>query len=249
MKLEMYLKKYGAELEDWCIAGTGSLNYEMPNKSDIFLDYAENDLASNTEAGNVNALTNAKRAIDCQIEQLIKSLGLKKAKQFPKKIEQIKEIGLLAPRILVKVNQTRNLLEHEFVNPERHQAEDAVDVATLFVKLSNTVFYHFSHDFQASEPIQSFSGSHYELGSTASGLHIVFEEETHPYFQVDGYVKNNKIMSYRLSKDHHEYNSVMKMFVSHIITDNHPMDLFETMVNEILPNKSSKTDAKNRTAS
>jgi len=249
VKLEIFLKKYGSELEDWCIAGTGSLNYEMPNKSDAFLDYAENDLASNSEAGNVNALTNAKRAIDCQIEQLIKSLGLKKAKQFPKKIEQIKEIGLIAPRILVKVNQIRNLLEHEFVNPDRHQAEDAVDVATLFVKLSNTVLYHFSHDFQASEPIQNFSGSHYELGNTASGLHIVFEEEKNPYFQVDGYIKNNKIMSYRLSKDHKEYCSVMKMFVSHIITDNHPMDLFETMMSEILPNKSSKSDAEKRAAS
>ena len=85
MKLEIFLKKYGSELEDWCIAGTGSLNYEIPNKSDAFLEYAENDLESNTEAGNVNALTNAKRAIDCQIEQLIKALGLKKQSNFPKK--------------------------------------------------------------------------------------------------------------------------------------------------------------------
>ncbi|EGQ8512300.1 hypothetical protein P3594_07945 [Vibrio parahaemolyticus] len=234
MKLRDFLKKYSSGLHDWCISGTGSLRYEIPNKSDVFLEYAEKDLESKTELGNVNALTNAKRAIDCQIEQLIKLLGLKKAKQFPQKIEQIKSIGLFAPRILVKVNKVRNLLEHEFVNPERHQAEDAVDVATLFVKLSNTVLYHFSHDFQASEDCQNFSGQYYEMGINANGIHIVFEEEDIPYFQVDGYVKNTRPMSYKLTKDHPEYYPLMKMFVTHIITDNHPMDLFEDMVNEVL---------------
>lgn len=238
MKLSTYLKKYGNELEDYCISGTGSLNYQPPNRSDIFLDNAENDLAVNTDSGNVNALANAKRAIDCQIEQLIKLLGLKKAKQFPQKIEYINEIGLFAPRILIKVNQIRNLLEHEFITPERHQAEDAVDIATLFVKLSNTVFYHFSHDFEASESIQNFSGNHYEIGATASGLHIVFEEEMNPYFQVTGYFKDTLLMDYQLTKEHDEYVPIMKMFVSHIITDNHPMDLYKTMIYEILSNKS-----------
>jgi hypothetical protein len=131
-------------LENWTIAGTGSLKYEIPNKSDIFLNYAEKDLELNSTQGNINALTNAKRAIDCQIEQLIKVLGLKREKQFPKKIEQIKNIGMFAPRILVKVNQTRNLLEHEFINPERHQAEDAVDIATLFGKKGDSPLFLFS---------------------------------------------------------------------------------------------------------
>lgn len=57
-----------------------------------FLKYAENDLKSKVEHRNVNALSNAKRAIDCQIEGLLKLFGFYKiAKRkfwgFPKKLE------------------------------------------------------------------------------------------------------------------------------------------------------------------
>ena len=83
--------------------------------------------------GFVNGLSNAKRAIDCQVEKLLAGLGLPSARSFPKKMALLTELGVIAPRIVTKVVQTRNYLEHEYRKPEKEQVEDAVDVATLFV--------------------------------------------------------------------------------------------------------------------
>lgn len=104
-----------------------------------FLKFAETALSQQNQAGSlVNALSNIKRAIDCQIELIISDHGLaKKAKKenwnFPKKIDFLKNKNVIAPRVLEKINKTRNLLEHEFKKPNTDTVEDAFDVATLFV--------------------------------------------------------------------------------------------------------------------
>ena len=42
--------------------------------------------------------------------------------------------GIASPRILNKVNKSRNLLEHEYRKPKKDQVEDAIDAVTLFTK-------------------------------------------------------------------------------------------------------------------
>ena len=42
-------------------------------------------------------------------------------------------VGIISPRILKRINQKRNFLEHEYKNPEKEQVDDALDVATLFI--------------------------------------------------------------------------------------------------------------------
>lgn len=237
MRARQFLLKYGEELVDWGLGGYGSLEYEAPNKADVFVNYAENDLSYDSESGNVNALSNAKRAIDCQVEQLINLLGLKKEKSFPKKLEGMKSIGLIAPRIIEKVNRTRNMLEHEFVHPDRSQTEDAVDVATLFVKLTNGILYNFYHEFEVSESFDEFrkhtEHSWFEMGKTATGLKIWFEENPKSYFNVIGYVKDKTVMNYNVTKDFPEYIPIMKAFVLMGTTDKDPIELYKVMKLEI----------------
>jgi hypothetical protein len=237
LRARQFLIKYGEDLIDWGLSAYGSLDYETPNKSDLFVNYAENDLSYETESGDVNALSNAKRAIDCQVEQLIKLLGLKKEKSFPKKLGVMKAIGLIVPRILEKVNKTRNMLEHEFVHPERSQVEDAVDVATLFVKLTNGILYNFYHDFEVHESCDEFKkkGEHtyFELGKTATGLKIWFEEKPDPHFNVIGYVKDQTVMNYNVTKDFPEYLPILKAFVILSTTNEDPIDIYKTMKSEI----------------
>lgn len=215
----------------------GSLDYDHPNKADLFVNYAETDLSHETDAGNVNALSNAKRAIDCQVDQLIVLLGLKKEKSFPKKLSHLKSIGLIAPRILEKVNKTRNMLEHEFVHPERSQSEDAVDVATLFVKLTNTIFYNFIHEFEMHESFKEFwKRGEFEtfcFGQTASGLFISFNGKKSPFFEVVGYIKDSNVMRYKVTKDYPEYLPILRAFVQISTTDFAPDDIFKTMCQEI----------------
>ena len=56
--------------------GTG-LNFdEFDITPRDFLRYAKDDFQSQSEAGLINALSNAKRAIDCQIDTAIRSMGI-----------------------------------------------------------------------------------------------------------------------------------------------------------------------------
>jgi len=127
--------------EEFQVEGTGFLEYEIPFdiKPKDFLFYAEQDLNSSLSHCFVNALSNGKRALDCQVLCLLDIFGLlkhaeKKRWGFPSKIEALKKIGVIAPRILTKVNKTRNLLEHEFANPNSEQVIDFIDVVALFLE-------------------------------------------------------------------------------------------------------------------
>jgi hypothetical protein len=127
-----FLLNYG---EDW---GGKQINFDiMPHD---FLNYAESDLSlkDNSKGSLVNALSNIKRAMDCQIELIISDYGiLKKSKKgrwnFPQKIKFLKERNVIAPRILEKINKTRNMLEHEFKKPNVENVEDALDIVALFI--------------------------------------------------------------------------------------------------------------------
>ena len=103
-----------------------------------FLKFAEQDLSLKYEHNIVNALSNAKRALDCQIDTILLSLGFYKVSQekywgFPKKLDLINELDILAPRVLRKINKQRNLLEHKFVKPTKEIVEDFLDISMLFI--------------------------------------------------------------------------------------------------------------------
>jgi len=103
-----------------------------------FLAFAKCDLSCEYSHSLINALSNIKRAIDCQLDSLLYGFGLlqiSRAKRwdFPYKSKVLTKIGVISPRILRKINQKRNLLEHEYTKPEAGQVEDAFDVANLFI--------------------------------------------------------------------------------------------------------------------
>ncbi|EPU2898376.1 hypothetical protein ACVU7V_004401 [Vibrio vulnificus] len=110
-----------------------------------FLAFANKDLESNGEHGLVNALTNAKRAIDCQVDAILNTFGIKKKRSFPAKMEQFAELGMIAPRILNRIIRLRNYLEHEYVLPDQERVEDAVDTATLFIAVTDRVYRMFTN--------------------------------------------------------------------------------------------------------
>ncbi len=53
------------------------------------------------------------------------------------KVALLKEIGIVAPRILRKVDEPRNSLEHSYKDPTIQEVEDALDIAALFIEATN----------------------------------------------------------------------------------------------------------------
>ena len=113
------------------------------NQSEVspkdYLKFSISDLnSSDPKHAAINAVSNCKRAIDRQLDLLIDRLGYsiiskKKKWNVPTKIKFIKDSGVVAPRILERINTLRNKLEHDHKVPTLEDAQNAVDVALLFI--------------------------------------------------------------------------------------------------------------------
>jgi hypothetical protein len=105
-----------------------------------YVNFARRDITESDKRGLVNALGNAKRAIDCQLDVILEAYGLFKVSLkekwgFPKKIEVIRKIGVVAPSILNLINSRRNQLEHHHKQPDKQEVVEFVDIAELFAEL------------------------------------------------------------------------------------------------------------------
>ncbi len=210
MRLRQFLSKHVDLLTEFERCAFTDVEFPYETTSHEFLQIAEKDLEQNSNHGNINALTNAKRAIDCQVEAIIKVLGLKREKQFPQKIERIREIGLIAPRILGRLNKVRNLLEHEFKLPEREKVEDAVDVAHLFVELSHRIFRQLVFQFSIYDPC--FHKYKVWRNWGPNYLVIEFDVENHK-FQVTGAIEDKQLCSYKVNKGDPEYIPLLRLSI------------------------------------
>lgn len=149
MNLSQFLENYASKWQapEFDPKGMGRFEYTSNIAPSQYLKYAQADLESPLKHRYINALSNAKRAIDCQLDNIFEAFSLKKRRNFPEKLELIGELGLLAPRIVRKVVKVRNLLEHEYFDPKAEDVEDAVDVALLFLEATSRPFRSFMEDY------------------------------------------------------------------------------------------------------
>lgn len=152
---DLSLESVNEFLSDWddlILGGWGGTDIETPFriKPRQFLRFAEHDLNSDYEHHLINALSNIKRAIDCQVDSLLVGFGLYNVKRkkidFPTKVALLNGLGIISPKILEKINRRRNLLEHEYINPDKDSVEDALDVATLFFVYTDRFLFNALKD-------------------------------------------------------------------------------------------------------
>ena len=115
-------------------SGSGSENpFELSARD--FLRFAKSDFKSNDKKGNINALTNAKRAIDCQIDAALTMFGIQYDKipnstnriieltglmslDLPHKLKLIQAVDFAPSGLISKTRTLRNKLEHYYQIPE-----------------------------------------------------------------------------------------------------------------------------------
>jgi hypothetical protein len=139
-----------------CAVASGGGDFgmtELKTSPMEFLTLAEEDFERGGLAALVNATTNVKRAIVGQLDQLLISFGYPSLRwNVPKKIERLRALGLLAPRLLRRVVDMRNILEHEYATPDLKEVEEALDIATLFVMSASAMFIPFDDVLEFSLP-------------------------------------------------------------------------------------------------
>lgn len=110
--------------------------YESSMTARGFLEFAIIDYKEGTERGYVNAFGNIKRAMHLAIDTLLNQYGLFtyfKKSNFPTKLQILDSIGILPITIVQNLNVERNLLEHEYIVPNKKRIAEAIDVAKLIL--------------------------------------------------------------------------------------------------------------------
>jgi hypothetical protein len=141
------------------ISGTCFEPFPFPTTPYEFLEYAELDLHSNVPHALANSLSNSKRSMDCQLDYFLKAYGLQSVAnankwQTGKKIRIVGDLGVVPNRILYKINEARNDLEHRFQSPSRPTTENALDVVGTFVAAVDAYLYpvHSGAYFSIEDP-------------------------------------------------------------------------------------------------
>lgn len=170
--LELFKKSKLNLSEVYLQQGSGdfpSNNLFNINASD-FLRFAKQDYYEGETRGLINAVTNAKRAIDCQVDTVLKIFGVDILKGRNPSIEgflsnfqstesnfkmKLIEALNLAPSFIV--NETRLIrhhLEHFYKEPNVEDVKRSIDVASLFVDAVQGKFRGIMTDFAfANSPI------------------------------------------------------------------------------------------------
>lgn len=132
------------------------VNHQAKIFPSTYLEYARLDFEEHAGGRSlINAVGNAKRAFHLQVETLCDAVGWKAAyknKQtgFDKRLEFLSKCGVLSPRILSKLNKTRNRVEHEYLIPTTEQVEDYLDIVELFIFAVGQILDRFPYEIEFS---------------------------------------------------------------------------------------------------
>jgi hypothetical protein len=112
-----------------------TLKYDSEYSPFDYLEFAQQDIETDSEPRNIiNAVGNAKRALHLQVDTICIGYGYKsKSRDFPPKLDFLQDIGIVAPRILKRVNKIRNRIEHDYSSPTIDEANDFIDIVELFL--------------------------------------------------------------------------------------------------------------------
>lgn len=180
MSLENIIKSVGIDWTNTYInwGGGVALSCDFDVTPNDFLRFANQDLQNKDKRGIINAITNAKRAIDCQVDTLLACIGYEPNTNLPQNVKDyIKQhsssneyvnipqrlmlvscLDAAPSNLISKIRGIRNILEHEYSLPTIDQAHEAIELATLFIGTLNNVLNTFIDGFDMSSEETKFEG-------------------------------------------------------------------------------------------
>ena len=159
------------ECEECELIVANAAPFEMTSRD--YLEFAGLSLLENSEMARINALANAKRAIECRFDELLwasnlRSFSMKGRWNLREKAAALHSLDILAPQVLKKISSQRNLLEHEYKkSPSKEELNDLKDIVELF--LAATESYLKSVIIEASLYCNPMKGSELEQWAVWTG--------------------------------------------------------------------------------
>ena len=186
------------------------------------LRFAKSDLREDTLKGNINALTNAKRAIDCQIDTALTLFGID-CKNFPQssndiidhtgfsnedlpyKLKLIRALDFAPSGLISRTRSLRNKLEHKFQVPDREEVKDAIELAELFLLSLDSHLNLIENEFFVTDE-KCFG----KYGDHLCFLKIAFNDSDQK-IDLEFYLEKNLIHSASMSQNDSLYYFIVKL--------------------------------------
>lgn len=144
------------------VESTGVERFPFQRTPSEFLEFADSDLKQTGPQAAANALANAKRALDCQLDYFLATYGLsqistEKNWSTGKKISLMDDLGIVPASILHRINKARNDLEHRYEMPSPITAENSIDIVGLFVAATDLYLFpaRYGIYFERKDQIES----------------------------------------------------------------------------------------------
>src|ERR1039457_6718959 len=148
MKLKTFIEQGKLDWTNLSFVTDGGTGYpaRFEIRPEEFITFAKADFFKSDTRGLVNALSNAKRAIDCQTDAFLVANGLAADRldsqlgahgmaslafgsaqsDGPLKFRLLRAVGIATPELLTRMRRLRNLLEHEYRKPRRADVSNAI---------------------------------------------------------------------------------------------------------------------------
>ena len=157
----------------------------------------------------INSLSNIKRSINCQIDQILFVFGFLESPKrerwsFPKKVKFIKDIGITTPEIIEKINRKRNLLEHEYVIPSDEDVSDAIGIAELFIESVKPIFIRYYKDLEVHDDSK---------GIGFPCIHFNFDYEKHLFKVAYEKEEGSEIEEVEYNHKHQDYLKIVEYYI------------------------------------
>jgi len=155
-----------------------------------FLDFAESELEGElTDQKLVNATSNLKRAVDCQIDFLLSRFNLDrfyrvKRLGIDKKLGFLSQAGIFRTKSIRNLNIVRNRLEHHYEIPELTDINVYFDLVSAFISIVERVLPLVGPELQFKMRLEdSGGGISIELETEAPSISIELENQSTDYVQ------------------------------------------------------------------
>jgi hypothetical protein len=155
-----------------------------------FLRFAKLDLKQDDVRGLINSLTNSKRAIDCQIDEVLNKYGISQDNfkpaienfiadfelgDIPIKLKFIQAVNFAPSLLISKTRNLRNRLEHLYQKPTEIEVREALDVVELFILSVSGKFKIQTEEFLITD------GRYYNKNNkdvNKNAIYFLFNEKT-----------------------------------------------------------------------
>jgi len=185
------------------VDGISTHHCKYPIEPEEYLSYAKLDFESKKPHARINAITNAKRAIDCQVDSIIDYLGLtannQKLQQIvcdtlshplrdvkPFKLQLIAYLNIAPITLISRIRRIRNQVEHQYKMPKNKEVFESIEMAELFVSATqNSMKDHPDTIYFSNNPnVVEYTDDQFCLDFSSTKKEIKFRSHFKPMQEI-----------------------------------------------------------------